>query len=161
MEKELQKLIDRNEIIDRVNGIVTNADWRNWKGIIDCFADEVVLDYTSLWGGSPTKLKAAEIIDSWKGLPLGLKMTQHTITGHEVKIREENNEADCFSSIMGFHYLPNETGNDTWIVRGFYDHHLVKTANGWKIDRMKLTVTLIEGNTEIPRLAQQKVKAIR
>jgi hypothetical protein len=87
-------------------------------------------------------------------------MMQHTITGHEVKIREENNEADCFSPVTGFHYLPNETGNDIWIVRGFYDHHLVKTANGWKIDRMKLTVTLIECNTDIPRLAQQKVKAI-
>jgi SnoaL-like domain len=66
MEKELQKLIDRNEIIDKVNGIVINADRRNWQGIIDCFADEVVLDYTSLWGGKPTKLKPAEIIDSWK-----------------------------------------------------------------------------------------------
>jgi hypothetical protein len=26
----------------------------------------------------------------------------------------------------GLHYLPNETGKDTWIVRGFYYHHLIK-----------------------------------
>lgn len=45
---------------------------------------------------------------------------------------------------------------DTWIVRRFYDHHLIKTAkNGRKVDKMKLTVALVEGNTDIPRLAQQ------
>lgn len=45
-------------------------------------------------------------------------------------------------------------------ARGFYEHHLIKAANnGWKVDKMKLIVTLVEGNTDIPRLAQQKVKA--
>ena len=79
--KELQKLIDRNEIIDEVNGKVTNTDRRNWQGIIDCFADEVVLYYTSLWGGNPTKLKAAEIsirIFSCSGLDFGYPIAFHT-----------------------------------------------------------------------------------
>jgi len=110
---------------------------------------------------NPTKLKPAEIIDSWKGLLHGLKMTQHTVTGHDMTIRREDNEVDCFSSISLLHYLPNETGHDTWTVRGFYDHHLNKTANGWKVDKMKLIVTVIEGNIDIPRLAQLKAKAIR
>ena len=53
-------------------------------------------------------------------------MTQHTITAHEVRIREDS-EVDCFSSMTGLHYLPNETGKDTWIVSGFYYyHHLIK-----------------------------------
>jgi hypothetical protein len=49
MTREL--LTDRNEIIDKVNSIATQADRRNWQGIIDCFADEVLLDYASLAGG--------------------------------------------------------------------------------------------------------------
>jgi hypothetical protein len=89
-------------------------------------------------------------------------MTQHTITGHQVTIGgDDNNKADCFSSVTGLHYLPNETGNNIWTVRGFYEHHLIKNANGWKVDKMKLIVTLVEGNTDIPKLAQEKSKAIR
>lgn len=45
-------------------------------------------------------------------------MTQHTVTGHQVMIRgEDNNEADCFSSVTALHYLPNGVGNDTWTVK--------------------------------------------
>ncbi len=108
-----------------------------------------MLDYIYITlARNPTKLKPAEIIDSWKGLLHGLKMTQHTVTGHDMTIRREDNEVDCFSSISLLHYLPNETGHD-------------KTANGWKVDKMKLIVTVIEGNIDIPRLAQLKAKAIR
>lgn len=156
MERELQRLIDRNEIIEKVNGIATNADMRNWQGVIDCFADEVLLDYTSLVGGNPAKLKPAEIVNAWKGLLPGFKMTQHTVTNHEVMIK--GNEADCFSYVTAIHYLPNKSGKDTWTVRGYYDHHFIKTNTGWKVDKMKFKVTLIEGNNELPKLAQQAVK---
>jgi hypothetical protein len=50
MEKELQKLIDRKEIIDKVNEIITNGDRPNWQGIIDGFDNEVVLDYIYHFG---------------------------------------------------------------------------------------------------------------
>lgn len=41
----MQKLIDWKEIIDKVNEIITDGDRRNWRGIIDGFDNEVVLDY--------------------------------------------------------------------------------------------------------------------
>lgn len=153
-----QQVIDRNEIVDKVNQIAVNADRRNWQGLIGCFADEVLLDYTAMVGGEPSKLKPEEIAEAWKGLLSGFEMTQHTVTNHEVRIK--GNEAEVFSYVTAVHYLPNESGTDTWTVVGYYDHHLMKTSLGWRVDQMKFTPTLIEGNTDLPRMAKESAKRL-
>ncbi|MFC1743608.1 nuclear transport factor 2 family protein [Candidatus Riflebacteria bacterium] len=153
-----QDLLHRNEIIERVNGIGICADTRDWKGVISCFADKVLLDYTSMVGGQPVELTPAVIVSSWKGLLPGFKMTQHQITNHRVKINDD--EADCFSYVTAIHHLPNKSGKDTWTVWGYYNHHLIKKDAGWKVAKMKFTLKLIEGNRSLPQLAK-KVMAER
>ena len=151
-----QQLIDRNEIVDTVNQIAVNADRRNWQGLIACLADEVLLDYTVMLGGEPSKLTPQAIAAAWRGLLTGFEMTQHTVTNHNVTIK--GNEAEVFSYVTAVHHFPNESGKDTWTVVGYYNHHLVKTSLGWKVDQMKFTPTLIEGNADLPRLARESAK---
>jgi fermentation-respiration switch protein FrsA (DUF1100 family) len=153
-----QQLIDRNEIVDTVNQIAVNVDRRNWQGVIDCFADEVLLDYRAMVGEEPAKLKPEEIARAWRGLLTGFEMTQHTVTNHKVTIKD--NKAEVFSYVSAVHYLPNELGKDTGTVIGYYNHHLMKTSAGWKVDQMKFTPTLIEGNMDLPGLARWAAKRV-
>ena len=139
-----------------------------WDKLKSAFADEVLLDYTSMTGGQPStsktfdnlfagKLSPDTFIASWKDLLPGFKMTQHAITNHTVTLRE--NGADCFSYVTAIHHLPVEKGDNYWTVHGFYDHHLVRSASGWKVDAMKFTVRFIQGNSDLPKLAAEAVKA--
>ncbi len=150
---DIEYLIDKNEVIDKVNDIVISADKKDWNSIIDCFADEVLLDYTSLTGGEPSTLKPEKIVEAWKELLPGFKITQHSVTNHQVQI--EGDEASCFSYINAVHYLPNDSGEDLWIVMGHFEHHLLKMENQWKVDKMKLIVTYIGGNKDLPELARE------
>jgi hypothetical protein len=47
------------------------------------------------------------------------------------------------------------------VVVGYYEHHLVRTAKDWKVDSMKFTATLIEGNKDLPKMGMDTVKAGR
>jgi hypothetical protein len=155
MKEDLRRMLDERDIINTVNAIGMFSDECNWSALSETFADEVLLDYSSM--GAPAEgLKPAEIIIRWKALLPGFKMTQHMITNHRVRI--EGDEAVCLSYVAATHHLPNPTGNDIWFVMGHYEHHLVRSLTGWKVDRMKFDATLIEGNSELPKLAMEAVK---
>lgn len=153
--RDLQQLVERNEIIDRINEIGFHADRRDWQSLTECFAERVLLDYTATEGGDPVKLIPEEIAVSWRGLLSGFHATQHQITNHKITIRGD--EADSFSYVTVYHFLPTKSGNDTWTLIGYYGHHLIRTGEGWKVDKMKFTPTVIEGNTDLPRLAREAV----
>ncbi|HWR25614.1 MAG TPA: nuclear transport factor 2 family protein [Methanosarcina sp.] len=155
MEDELKQLLDERDIINIVNSIGIYADRHNWDKLSQAFAFEVLLDYSSM-GAPAEKLKPPEIITRWKALLPGFKMTQHVITNHRVTITGD--EAECFSYVVATHYLPNPSAKNIWLVMGYYEHHLIRTSAGWKIDRMKLTATLIDGNTQLPQMAMETVK---
>lgn len=154
--ERLQQLLDEREVINIVNSIGMNADRRDWQAVSEAFAGEVLLDYASMGAGVET-LKPAEIIARWKDLLPGFQMTQHAITNHRVSLNGD--QAECFSYLTAMHHLPNDSGRDIWRVMGYYEHHLVRTAGRWKVDRMKFTATLIDGNNDLPKMAMAAVKA--
>lgn len=156
LEDLLRQLLDEREIVNVVNGIGMNADLRDWRAISDAFAGEVLFDYSSM-GQPVATLKPADIVARWKALLPGFTATQHVITNHRVSVGGD--EAECLSYATGAHHLPNDRGSDLWLVVGYYEHHLVREADGWKVDRMKFTSTMIFGNTDLPDLAAKAVKA--
>lgn len=156
MDDKLQQLLDERDIIKVVNSIFINTDRRDWQAVSKAFAERVLLDYSSM-GAAAEELKPSEIVARWKDMMPGFKMTQHAITNHLVSF--DGDKAGCFSYGNAIHHLPNDSGENTWRVMGYYEHHLVKTAQGWKVDRMKFTATLIEGNNDLPKTAMDAVKA--
>lgn len=156
METNLKQLFDERDIINIVNSIGIYADRHDWDALLQAFADEVLLDYSSM-GAPVEKLKSTEIITRWKALLPGFNMTQHTITNHRVTIAGDD-EAECLSYVVAIHYLPNQSGRNIWLVMGYYEHHLVRTNAGWKIDKMKFNSTLIDGNSDLPQMAMEIVK---
>ena len=54
-------------------------DMRDWDKLVkEVLADEIVLDYTRMFGGEPQKLSPQSAVEDWKGRMKTLSSTQHT-----------------------------------------------------------------------------------
>ncbi len=150
MEQIIKQLIEQNEIIQAVNDIFITMDRFDWDAFLNCFADEVEDDYTSIFDIEINKVKIDDMIERWKYLKEFTSM-YHSLSNHKVKIY--NDEAECYSYVYSLHFLPNDIGGeDVWKVIGFYEHHLIKTDKGWKIDKMKCTAVSVTGVEVLKKL---------
>src|SRR5208282_6188039 len=96
-------------------------------------------DFTSVFGGTPRKVKADRWTDAARRSLSGLKATHHMITNHVITVNGD--EALCIAYLQATHYLPNDTGDSTQTMGGYYTNHFVRTPQGWKIRACKLTLT--------------------
>ena len=152
MDMNIDKLVEKDKIIDIANSLFIYTDEMNWAKVKDIFADEVLFDMTSLSGGEPTKLTPQKIVDGWDAGLGKLKARHHQVGNYRVNITEK--EADLFCYGIAFHYLPNPTNMNTRIFIGSYNLHFVKNEKGWKIDKFKFNLKFIEGNKDLEAYAQ-------
>ena len=78
--------------------------------------------------------------------------------GHHV-ITVAGDDATCIAYVQARHYLPNDTGDHTQNMFGYYTNRFARTPAGWKIRACKLTLTWQTGNWGIFALAGARVKA--
>jgi hypothetical protein len=142
-DRPMNSSTDRDEIIDAVNRIGLMADRRDWQACRAAFSDRVETDYTSLNGGQPAAVNANDLINGWNSFfTKTFKTTQHLIGSHVVTITGDT--AVCLSNFQAHHvYLDGQKG--TWTLGGFYEHGLVRTSQGWRVNHMKMTWTWEHG----------------
>lgn len=135
---------DRDAIVNAVNQIAIMADLRNWEACRDAFSDRVETDYTSLTGGQPATVNAEDLVNGWETFfSQTFTITQHLIGSHVVTIAGDT--ATCLANFQAHHvYLDAAKG--TWTLGGVYEHGLIQTPEGWKVNRMKMTWTWESGN---------------
>jgi hypothetical protein len=64
------------------------------------------------------------------------------VTGHRIAI--EGDRATIHAHVHAEHWLSPDLGGDgpnCWLAVGFYDDEAVRTPDGWRLSRFKLTVT--------------------
>jgi len=132
-EKKLQTLLDRMEIVDVQTRYATGVDMRDRDLYRSCFADEMEMDMSGMGLGEPVKMSADAWADQALSLVSGFEATQHMITNHVIRI--EGDRATCVAYVKAQHYNPD----NVWTVVGYYTNTLERTAEGWKISRLKLT----------------------
>lgn len=145
----MDRLVQKDEIIDAANSLFIFTDERNWESVKAIFSDEVLFDMTSLAGGDPIRLTPQQIVDGWDAGLKKLKALHHQIGNYRVAVRDK--DADLFCYGIAFHYLPNPTSNNTRTFVGSYDLHFMKTKNGWKIDQFKFNLKYIDGNKDLEK----------
>lgn len=152
--KTAEQLIERENIIHTITSIFIHLDAHQWKKLTDHFADRVLLDYTSMADGEPVELTPAALADSWKKRHAGFESIQHAISNFLVTL--DRDEADVFHYGTAWHHLPNNSGEDVWIVVGTYDYHLIQINEKWKVARMKFNLKFMDGNADMGRMAQEE-----
>lgn len=155
-EAKLQLLLDRAEISDVQLRYATGLDSRDWALFRSCFTDEIDTDFSSIFGGAPRRVNADKWAASAKQTLGGLKATQHMITNHVITVNGD--EAVCIAYVQARHFLPNDTGDNTQNMFGYYTNRFVRTPAGWKIRACKLTVTWNTGNWQIFALGRERMK---
>ncbi|MEV1120984.1 nuclear transport factor 2 family protein [Actinosynnema sp. NPDC049800] len=145
---------DRFEIVDATTRMAWFADRRDWDALLTVFADEVDLDYTSLTGGEPARLAAADVVAGWRAGLGGLDATQHLVSNHLVDV--DGDRAVVTAQFQAVHVLANPHGDPTWTLGGHYRFGLVRADGGWRIDAITMTTTWATGNQHIMTLAAQR-----
>lgn len=128
------------------------VDACDWDMVLDCMAETVNVDYSSMTGQPGGEVKTTDLIEGWKGLLPGFDATHHQLGNIISKTKGE--DASIFSYVIASHYLDNEAGK-VWTVVGTYDIDMKIIDGDWKITSLKLNFKYQDGNDSLPQLATE------
>jgi len=126
----------RLALIDATTAIAAGADRHQWDRVRGAFADEVTLDYTSLWGGEPATQPADDVVAGWSALLPGFDSTLHLVTNHTVTAYD-GNTATLEADFLALHRIDT----DEWHLAGHYTYALARAETGWEIAALTMTWT--------------------
>ncbi|WP_419811973.1 nuclear transport factor 2 family protein [Bacterioplanoides sp.] len=153
--------LDQEKIKLQLQSMGTLADQNAFEYLGRIFSDEVLVDYTSAFGGEPATVPRVELMKSWAGLLPGFDLTRHNLSN--MKVMVEGNSATATADITANHYLIDpETGeNGFWQISGQYNYELEKGAEGWTIKSLTLIAGPEKGSRDVlgkaGELAQQRL----
>lgn len=148
----------RQDIADAVTGMLHAIDALDWPAAQAHLADQVTLDYTSLFGGAVETIDGAAVVDRWRGLLPGFDATQH-LTGPVVTTELGDREARCRTTVRGYHVFTEDGVTRRWMVAGNYDMRLLRDADRWRISAITLTVIDEEGDRGLVERATARAAA--
>ncbi|WP_406135104.1 nuclear transport factor 2 family protein [Streptomyces sp. NBC_01089] len=137
----MNTLSDRAELIELMGRYADVADLKEFTelpGLV--FTDPVTLDFSSVADIPPTSMALGDYVEVLRGSFAPFAATHHVISGHVIDI--EGDSARIHAHVRAEHWLPDEVAGDgpnRWLVVGFYDNEAVRTADGWRLSRVKLT----------------------
>ncbi|MBL0728553.1 nuclear transport factor 2 family protein [Piscinibacter sp. HJYY11] len=146
---------DRLDIQDAIANMLLAIDQCDWARVRAAFADEVLVDYTALSGGSPSRVRADALMASWQALVPGFEATQHLVG--PVVAQRRDTEVVAHTAVRGYHHIAG-AAPPVWMVAGRYTFALTRRGAHWRISAIRLHVAYQEGNLGLPALAQQRVR---
>ena len=154
----LRRLTDESELRDLIHRYafgLDNRDWTLWRSV---FADEVVIDMSDYRPEPPPRLATAEqAVRSAEVLFAGFEATQHFIATQRYEI--SGDVAVITAHMRAEHWLTTGEGGDRYTMYGTYVDDCVRTADGWKLTRVKLRLLREEGNRHVMLSALERGRA--
>ena len=141
------------KVISVVHSIPLAVDLANYALAESAFALRIVIDYTSLWGGTPNTTTPAELMTAWRGLVPGFDATWHELS--DVRAQVSGDRASATASVDVRHWL----GDALWRLIGSYEWELEKRNGQWKVSRMVFKMTREIGDRGLVAAAMERVKA--
>jgi fermentation-respiration switch protein FrsA (DUF1100 family) len=143
--------MDNEKIIQTVTAVFSGADEHNWKKIQNVMFNRVLLDYTSMVGGTPSSLTPGQITDAWAAFLPGFEKTHHQLSGFRITVTD--NAATARYSGKADHFI----GNDVWTVEGTYDTELVKSGGQWLVSEHRFNLLKQSGTTDLAAEAAKRM----
>ncbi len=138
-EAKLQMLVDRTEIIDTLLRYATSVDTRDWELLLTAYTDEIEVDMISIGMMEIMTMSAREFAGMIEQAVIGFDSTQHLVSNHVVNI--DGDRATCVSYLQAQHYRAQDNEIHALTMGGYYSNDLIRTPEGWRINKYKVTIT--------------------
>lgn len=145
------------EIVQACTRMGRHTDRREWDRLVEVFADEVVVDYTSLHGGEPATIARDQLVAAWQRALGELAATQHLIANQLVET--DDDRAVCTADFQATHVRPNPHGDPVWTLGGHYRFELRRLAGRWRIAGLTMTAVWATGNPQVLTAAADSGRA--
>lgn len=142
--------IETARVISTVSSIPMAVDLAAYDLAERAFAPEIVIDYTSLWGGEPATMTPAQLMTAWRGIVPGFDATWHQLS--EVSATVTGDTATATAFVDGRHWLEG----DLWRPVGQYHWRLQKDKGQWKVTHMTFAMTEEHGDRTITQRAMER-----
>jgi hypothetical protein len=132
MPLSLQEISDRLEIDDLLTRYATGVDRKDWDLWETCFTPDAFIDYGA-FGGTSGGVKE---VRAWLEKTMVMfETSQHMVINRELVI--DGDTATCRSGF--YNPMTLAQGEDApkllWFDGGYYCDELVRTPDGWRIQR--------------------------
>jgi hypothetical protein len=136
LESRLRRLEDRALISETVTKYAVAVDRRDWAMFADCFTDPIHADYSE--NGLPAADFARDdLVAIVREAVGGYTATQHLSPNHIIEFDDHDpNRAVCTSYMYAQHHGEATEQGEFLLLRGSYTNHLVRTNQGWRIERL-------------------------
>ncbi len=123
---------ERDAIIETITRLFWHTDHHEWDAVKAVFADEVLLDYTSLQGGEPATQTPHEIVGGWSEFFATVPAHQHLVSNHLVEIEE--GQASVTAQFIATHQWEDRS----WTLGGDYAFRLRQQGDAWLVEAMTM-----------------------
>ncbi|MDO0929555.1 nuclear transport factor 2 family protein [Streptomyces sp. TG1A-8] len=146
LEARVRRLEDRVLIVEQVIKYAMGVDRRDWQMFADCFTDPVYVDHSEQ--GLPAgPFARADFVAVASQVLNGFTKTQHISPNHVIEFDgNDSDRAVCHSYMYAQHLLEGPEGGDSYLLRGTYTNHMLRTPDGWRIERNIQHVGWSDGN---------------
>jgi hypothetical protein len=133
LEARIRRLEDRALISECVISYAVAVDRSDWEMFGDCFTDPVHTDYSE--NGMPAAdFAREELVGIVRGALSRFPATHHLSPNHVIQFDESDaDRAICHSYMYAQHHLGS---GDVLLLRGSYENHMLRTADGWRIESL-------------------------
>lgn len=141
---------DRSDIIELFGRYADIADTKNFEDLPPLVhADPFTMDFESVTGMPPLQTPLADYVQALSSSFVPFIATYHAITGHVITI--DGDRATAHAHVRAEHWVPDVaagSGPNRWLVVGFYDNEAIRTEQGWRFSKVKLTA-IYQENTQL------------
>jgi hypothetical protein len=136
LESRIRQLEDRALISEQVIKYAMGVDRRDWAMFAGCFTDPVHADFSA--GGVPAETVARDELVARISFALnGFTATQHISPNHVIEFDDNDpDRAVCYSYMFAQHLIKGSGNGEYYLLRGSYTNHMLRTADGWRIERI-------------------------
>ncbi len=143
MEPTQQTLLDERAIEALCIRYATALDTRDWALLATCFTPDAVAEYEGL----PSSEGYDAIEKLCRDTLTPLARSQHLLTNIHPEVAGDT--ATVSSYLQAQHVRPDAEGGPNFIIAGRYRDQLVRTADGWRLERRHLEIWWTEGNPAV------------
>lgn len=154
-ETSLQRLVDESDLRELIHSYAFGLDTQDWVLWRSIFLDEVTIDMTDFQPEpAPRQLPIEKHVRAVERMFANFDATQHFIGSHRYAV--DGDRAVITAHMRAEHWITSGQGGDKYTMFGTYTDEAVRTPEGWKLAKVKLSLLREEGNRHVMHLASRR-----